>query len=101
MSCEIDGFGFVHPLRGMAKRNRYANLAVNQLEVSGRTRRSNDVEWHRYEAEAERRNDGRTWVEVLTDFHTMKLHQRRQQRLAKMNVAANDSSVFNTTKRNA
>ena len=83
----------------MAKKNRYANLAATQFEVNGRTRRSNDVELHRYEAEAERRNDGRNGLEVLTDFRTMRVHQRRQQRLAKMNIAANDSSVVNTTKR--
>ena len=98
MSCEIDGFGFVHPLRGMAKRNRYANLAATKFEKNGRTRRSSDLEWHRHEAEAERRNDGRNGLEVLTDFRTMRVHQRRQQRLAKMNVTANDYSVV-TTKR--
>ena len=83
----------------MAKRNRYANLAATQFEKNGRTRRSSDLEWHRYEAEAERRNDGRTWVEVSTDFRTMKLHQRRQQRLPEMNANASESSLANSTKR--
>lgn len=101
MSCEIDGFGFVHPLRGMAKRNRYASLAATQFEVNGRTRRSNHVEWHRYEAEAERRDDGRNWVEVSTDFRMMKLYQRRQKRLAEMNATASESSLANSTKRTA
>ena len=101
MSCEIDGFGFVHPLRGMARRNRYANVAATQFEKNGRTRRSNDLEWHRYEAEAERRDDGRTWVEVSTDFRMMKLYQRRQKRLAEMNATASESSLANSTKRTA
>ena len=85
----------------MAKRNSYANVAATQFEKNGRTRRSNDLEWHRYEAEAERRDDGRNWVEVSTDFRTMKLHQRRQKRLAEMNATASESSLANSTKRTA
>lgn len=32
----IDGIGSVHPLRGMAKQNRYADKAQNQAEIGGR-----------------------------------------------------------------
>ena len=97
VSCEIDGFGFVHPLRGMAKKNRYADLAASQFEVSGRTRRSNDPEFCRFLAEAKRRNDGRGFWEVHTDFLLMKLHQRKQKRLAKMNATASESFIANNT----
>ena len=37
MGLAIDGIGSVHPLRGMAKQNRYADKAQNQAEIGGRT----------------------------------------------------------------
>ena len=36
MGLAIDGIGSVHPLRGMAKQNRYADKAQNQAEIGGR-----------------------------------------------------------------
>ena len=42
MGCEIDGFGSVHPLCGMAKQNRHAEKASQQLEVGGRKMRTNN-----------------------------------------------------------
>ena len=36
MGSAIDGIGSVHPLRGMAKQNRYADKAQNQAEIGGR-----------------------------------------------------------------
>ena len=37
MGLAIDGIGSVHPLRGMAKQNRYADKAQNKAEIGGRT----------------------------------------------------------------
>ena len=42
MGCEIDGIGFVHPFHGMAKQNRYAEKASQQLEVAGRKLRTDN-----------------------------------------------------------
>ena len=40
MGSAIDGIGSVHPLRGMAKQNRYADKAQKQAEIGGRVIRS-------------------------------------------------------------
>jgi len=83
----------------MAKKNRYAHLAATQYEVNGRTRRSNYVEFHRYLAEAQRRNDGRHFWEVLRDFRLMEFYQCKQKCLAEMNATASESLIAINTKR--
>ena len=40
MGSAIDGIGSVHPLRGLAKQNRYADKAQKQAEIGGRVFRS-------------------------------------------------------------
>lgn len=76
----------------MAKQNRYANLAASQFEVNGRTRRSNDPEWHRFLAEAERRNNECSLLEILANYRRMKRHQRSQYCLQGMSIKPCDSA---------
>ena len=84
------------PTSWNGKRNRYANLAATQFEKIWSYSRSSDLEWHHYEAEAERLNDGWNGLEVLTDFRTKSFIDVGNN--AEDDVTANDSSVV-TTKR--
>jgi len=40
--CEAYGFGSVHPLRGMARPDRYAEKASQEIEVAGRKLRTSN-----------------------------------------------------------
>ena len=46
MGSAIDAIGSVHPLRGMAKQNRYADKAQKQAEIGGRVIRSRTTGAH-------------------------------------------------------